>query len=222
MLRRCDKHRASQLPEGTPRLPAAVQRPRRARETPRNLPLRTVLSGNFHHRRDTSAAGGGATVLGVALSANRRDDLVATTATRPRASGLPGYRETWPCEALSAGRARSLVRAAIQAWNLDCLLDRGTLVVSELVANAVQHTNCELVRVSITLPSPHRVRITVSDTSGKLPKWHHRDNADDESGRGFTLVASAVDEWGVDLHPEGKTVWVELTTHDAPCTDEGA
>ncbi|QKW48893.1 ATP-binding protein [Streptomyces buecherae] len=139
-----------------------------------------------------------------------------TTTTRPRATGFPGYSETWPCEAPSAARARSLVRAALQTWGLTCLIDRGVLAVSELVGNSVQHTNCELVQVNITMPGRHCVRIAVTDTSGKLPRLRFQSGDDDVSGRGLVLVSSTVDKWGVDVRHKGKTIWVEMMARQTP------
>ncbi|MFT2017748.1 ATP-binding protein [Streptomyces sp. 796.1] len=141
---------------------------------------------------------------------------MTTTTTRPRATGFPGYSETWPCEAQSAARARSLVRAVLQTWNLACLIDRGVLAISELVGNSVQHTNCELVQFSITMPDRHCVRISVTDTSEKLPRLRFRSSGEDMSGRGLTLVAFTADQWGVDVHPKGKTVWVEMLARQTP------
>ena len=56
------------------------------------------------------------------------------------------------------------------------------------------------------------VRIEVRDSSPvPLPPTCHRD-ADDETGRGLTVVAALARSWG--WHPEasGKVVWCELAS----------
>ncbi|MEU7313601.1 ATP-binding protein [Streptomyces sp. NPDC007083] len=139
------------------------------------------------------------------------------TAIRPNAIGVPGYSETWPCEAGSVSRARSLVRAALSAWGFDHLIEDGTLVVSELVSNSVQHTSCRLVRVSITLATHQRVRIAVSDKSLSLPEPNllEDDAEESEAGRGLLLVETLADHWDVEPHRWGKTVWADLLTETA-------
>ncbi|WP_093849113.1 ATP-binding protein [Streptomyces pini] len=132
-----------------------------------------------------------------------------TIAARPHAIGAPGYSETWPCEPESAGRARSLVRAAISAWGLEQLIDDGTLITSELVGNAVQHSDCRLLRVSVTLVKPGRVRIAVADKSTSPTKLL-KPRDDDTGGRGLLLVNELADGWGTDHRRWGKVVWAEV------------
>lgn len=64
---------------------------------------------------------------------------MAVTAT-PRSTGHPGYSETLPCAAESAETARGLVRTALSACGLEHLVDDGALIVTELVANAAEHS----------------------------------------------------------------------------------
>ncbi len=131
------------------------------------------------------------------------------TATRPHAIGAPGYSETWPCEPESAGRARSLVRAALHTWGLEVLVDDGVLIVSELVGNAVQHSRCRLFRASITLVGPGRVCLAVSDRSTALPKVQDA-KRDSVAGRGLLLVDELADQWDTDVRRWGKIVWAEI------------
>ncbi len=54
------------------------------------------------------------------------------------------------------------------------------------------------------------VRIDVHDSSPvPLPPGCHRD-ADDETGRGLTVVAALAESWGWQPGPSGKVVWCEL------------
>ncbi|MBC7307158.1 MAG: ATP-binding protein, partial [Dietzia sp.] len=101
---------------------------------------------------------------------------------RPNATGVPGYAETMPREPESARRARSLVTASLSTWRMDELADAGTLIVSELVGNAVLHTSCRLIRVATRRIAANRVRIEVTDSSRGLPEMGCGDS-DRECGR---------------------------------------
>lgn len=132
-----------------------------------------------------------------------------TPVTRSTAIGAPGYSETLPCEDASARRARLLVGATLNAWGLGNLVDTGALIVSELVANAVQHSGCPTMRVSISRGSDDRVRITVSDNSRATPVVR-RPSRDAEAGRGILLIKAHACRWGTDVRQWGKDVWAEL------------
>lgn len=129
--------------------------------------------------------------------------------TRARPTGPPGHSETLPREPESAATARRLVRAALTVWDLDELSADGALIVSELVANAVQHARRGSIRVVIDRPGPAHVRIGVVDLSKALPLRKEPD-AEDESGRGLTLVATLAENWGTEPLPWGKRVWADL------------
>ncbi|WUH23668.1 ATP-binding protein [Streptomyces sp. NBC_00448] len=134
--------------------------------------------------------------------------MTVTTIARPR--GHPGYSETLPCVVESAEIARQLVRTVLSAWGLDDLVPDGTLIVTELVANAAQHTRGPLIRVTVDRPSSAIVRIGVVDRSHTLPQLRQPDS-DDERGRGLALVDSLTERWGTDRLPLGKRVWGVLT-----------
>ncbi|MQS01385.1 ATP-binding protein [Streptomyces sp. OF1] len=114
-----------------------------------------------------------------------------------------------PCEPESARRARLLISAALNTWGIGDLVDTATLVVSELVGNSVQHTPCRLLRVTVSRPAPHCVKIAVTDQSRTVPDM--TSPADEaEEGRGLFLVDVLSVRWGYDRHGWGKTVWAEL------------
>jgi anti-sigma regulatory factor (Ser/Thr protein kinase) len=130
----------------------------------------------------------------------------------PRPIGHPGYTETLPREPESAAAARRLVRLSLAAWGLEALAEDGALVVSELVANAVQHACRESIRVTVTRPGPAHVRIGVVDFSKVPPRRRAATDAGDaEDGRGLPIVEHLAAVWGTDpLPPWGKRVWGEL------------
>ncbi|MFE6194456.1 ATP-binding protein [Streptomyces sp. NPDC057838] len=129
--------------------------------------------------------------------------------TRARRTGHPGYSETLPRQPESAAPARRLVRAACAVWRLDDLAEDGALIVSELVANAVQHARRESIRVAVDRPGAGRVRIGVVDFS-KAPPVRKASGPEHEGGRGLALVTKLADAWGSEPLPWGKRVWAEL------------
>ncbi|GAB3644454.1 hypothetical protein GCM10028832_33100 [Streptomyces sparsus] len=128
---------------------------------------------------------------------------------RSRSTGSPGYSETLPRRPESAAAARRLLRVALAVWDLADLAEDGTVIVSELVSNAVRHARRESVRVVIDRPGPARVRIGVVDFSKARPV-RRNPGAEDESGRGIALVRELAEAWGTELLPWGKHVWAEL------------
>ncbi|MCT9077891.1 ATP-binding protein [Streptomyces fulvoviolaceus] len=133
---------------------------------------------------------------------------------QPRPTGHPGYSETLPGLEESAEVARRIVKTALSAWHLEELTDSGILLVSELVANAVKHTNSRNIRVVISRPSARYVRIAVVDKSRTMPEMPKLDESDDQDvslgGRGLVLIDALSDRWGTDLYRWGKRVWGEL------------
>ncbi|MFG2579787.1 ATP-binding protein [Streptomyces malaysiensis] len=129
--------------------------------------------------------------------------------TTTRSSGHPGYTETLPCTAQSAATARRLVRTALAVWGIEHCVDAATLIVSELVANAVNHTDTRVIRVTVTRPAPGLVRVAVVDKCRTLPVPRTA-GADDERGRGLAVVEECAWRCGIDRLPWGKRVWGEL------------
>lgn len=137
----------------------------------------------------------------------------AITVSRAAAISPPVYTETLPRRPESASRGRRLTVAALSAWGLSELEDAGNLIVSELVANAVEHTACPSIRVTVSRPAPGRVRIAVTDTSSQVPT-PGTPSDEDEHGRGLLVVASLAADAGTDLLRRGKRVWAELVTEE--------
>ncbi|MBK3381029.1 MULTISPECIES: ATP-binding protein [Streptomyces] len=129
--------------------------------------------------------------------------------TRARQTGHPGYSETLPRQPESAATARRLLRTACAVWGLDALAEDGALIVSELVANAVQHARRESIRVVIDRPGAARVRVGVADLSRARPVQREADDSE-EGGRGLRLVAALAADWGTDERRWGKIVWADL------------
>lgn len=132
------------------------------------------------------------------------------------AGRMPAYAETLPRGAVSAPRARRLVRLALDVWGLPGVQDAAELVVSELVTNAVLHAQSDRVRVSVTRLGAEQVRVAVVDLSKDRPAVRAA-GEEQESGRGLGIVeALSGGRWGVDPLPCGKRVWATLSPEGEP------
>ena len=112
-------------------------------------------------------------------------------------------------DALSARAARRFVSEALDGFDDDGdLTDTVTLLVSELVTNAVLHAGSDVeVMVQLTATA---VRIEVTDASAEAVSPRAATDEED-SGRGLALVGSLARRWGVRPAPGGgKTVWFEV------------
>lgn len=110
--------------------------------------------------------------------------------------------------AVSARRARAAVQAVATDAGREDLVDDATLVVSELVANAVLHARTDIVLVADV--GPDGLHVEVTDGSSILPHWSPS-LASATSGRGLLLVERLCTQWGVVRRAQGgKTVWAHL------------
>jgi DNA-binding NarL/FixJ family response regulator len=110
----------------------------------------------------------------------------------------------------SARAARRFVSQVLTGWDDDegDLTDTVTLLVSELVTNAVVHAGSD-VEVAVRLTST-AARIEVTDASAEAISPRDA-TSEEDSGRGLALVETLAPRWGVRPAPGGgKTVWFEL------------
>lgn len=125
---------------------------------------------------------------------------MSASPARSQSVSLPGEPE-------DAAAARRVLRRALIAWKADALEASASLLLSELVANAVLHARTEI-QVRITL-TDDALRLEVADRSSRPPRLRRYD-LDAATGRGIALVAAVARTWGVELTEEGKVVWCEL------------
>jgi anti-sigma regulatory factor (Ser/Thr protein kinase) len=111
--------------------------------------------------------------------------------------------------------ARHLVLDLLGAWRSPHDAGDAALLVTELVANVVDHVGGdETFALELDL-SDGWLRIGVIDGSAVRPVARELE-AGASRGRGLLLVESLADRWGVDDHHGGKRVWFELApVHDA-------
>ncbi|MDL2075841.1 ATP-binding protein [Streptomyces sp. GXMU-J15] len=126
---------------------------------------------------------------------------------RSKVTGASDCTLELPCIPESVGRARALVSSVLNAWGVDGdLADDGEVIVSELLANVVEHTETPLAEVTIERQGDRFIRIGVSDQSHTAPQVKTPDD-EGESGRGLRLVATLSLRWGYDTHRWGKVTW---------------
>jgi anti-sigma regulatory factor (Ser/Thr protein kinase) len=111
--------------------------------------------------------------------------------------------------ALSASRARSLVRDFLADIGDQEMCENVQLVVSELVTNAVLYATSPI-RLVLRLDA-NVLRVEVHDGSRLLPRVKH--NAlEAVTGRGLHIVGHYAERWGSDNEASGKSVWCEVRT----------
>lgn len=113
--------------------------------------------------------------------------------------------------------AREISAALLREWRMWYLLDDVSVVVSELVTNAVQHGD----PLAVTGPGGGGIQLSlmrggseficaVRDGSDRLPQRREADLAA-EGGRGLALVNAFAQEWDViRTPPRGKFVWAQF------------
>ncbi len=99
---------------------------------------------------------------------------------------------------------------------LDHLTYAATMLVSELVANAVLHTGTPL--VVVIAPDDEHLRVEVHDGSTLLPVRKHYSTMSG-TGRGLMLVERMATTWGSHRTADGKMVWFELDGQATPVID---
>jgi PAS domain S-box-containing protein len=135
------------------------------------------------------------------------------------AEELTAYdREVWvnlTPEATSVRTARLALAHAAHVWGLQPVEDVAVLLTSELVTNAIRHTEGGLRLRVVRRPGGLRVEVHDRDLQA-MPQLHRRaeDGSDDlaEGGRGLQFVAELATRWGVETLAGSKQVWFELDT----------
>ncbi|UGQ12248.1 SpoIIE family protein phosphatase [Yinghuangia sp. ASG 101] len=140
------------------------------------------------------------------LTGREHDDvallLVRAQAGRERAAALE-----LPPTPRAAREARVFARAVLGRWRRAAVLDGACSVVTELVANAVEHARTPMeLRLSLR---PGRLVVQVADHDGRLPR-RLAAGAADERHRGLMIVNALSADWGTRPTDTGKVVWAEL------------
>ncbi len=118
----------------------------------------------------------------------------------------------------AAAKARRFVADVLSAADLREVVDDAQLVTSELVANALLHTDSP-VRVTVTVTG-RTARVDVHDECPTLPVPGVL-GRESISGRGLLMVDRMTQRWGVTRVPGvGKSVWFELVAGMPTAADD--
>nr|WP_325051410.1 ATP-binding protein [Streptomyces corynorhini] len=111
---------------------------------------------------------------------------------------------------------RHALREMLHHWQERDSAAVAELLISELVTNALVHTETGAVVTATVADS--RLRVEVRDFVATLPRppLPGRPVPDDSThGRGLALVRTLADDWGIRARPVGKVVWFELNGESA-------
>lgn len=132
----------------------------------------------------------------------------------PRLTELQQRRIRLAADPRSVTEARRQIRAAIAVWDVPVDPETASLLVSELVTNAITHDGVGPGGVMMSVRVARgRLRVDVYDTSGVLPEPERDTPVDAETGRGLLLVETLSDQWGCYRTPGGKAVYFTLSLH---------
>ncbi|MFI2432890.1 ATP-binding protein [Streptomyces sp. NPDC018693] len=143
--------------------------------------------------------------------------MSAAEDTTDTAPGLPQphqlRRRLGRADLREVSAARRAVRELLRHWERPEGSEIAELLTSELVTNALVHTDHDAV-LTATL-GPAGLRVEVRDFVAHRPRLRVPNADDGTHGRGLVLVESLADAWGVCPHGVGKAVWFELGGADA-------
>ncbi|MFJ8357114.1 SpoIIE family protein phosphatase [Streptomyces sp. NPDC093984] len=147
--------------------------------------------------------------------ANRSDDVALLLVRYDGMAMLP-LRESWTVWRVpeAVRHARRFTRRTLRSWGVPEETDTVLLVVSELVTNALVHTDGQ-VRLDLTL-SNHRLRVAVADSSPRTPVKPTSIGWEATGGRGILLVEAMSDTWGTLPVSGGKQVWADIVLEHSP------
>ncbi|MFD8717324.1 SpoIIE family protein phosphatase [Streptomyces sp. NPDC059629] len=147
-------------------------------------------------------------------NAHRADD-VALLLMRYDGMAVRPLRESWTVWRVpeAARHARRFSKRTLRSWGVtDDAMDTALLIVSELVTNALIHTDGP-VRLDLTQVD-HRLRIAVADASPRSPVKPPNIGWEATGGRGILLVEAMSAAWGTVPVSGGKQVWADLVEDD--------
>jgi anti-sigma regulatory factor (Ser/Thr protein kinase) len=121
------------------------------------------------------------------------------------------HRATFELAPEAASQARAVVNAELGPAVSAKVLEDATLLVSELVTNAVRHApRAGIPEIELRLKlDPERIRVVVSDPGAGFVAEPRMPTASGSSGWGLYLVDRIADRWGV-ITKTGSEVWFEI------------
>ncbi|MPY61661.1 SpoIIE family protein phosphatase [Streptomyces spongiae] len=158
----------------------------------------------------------------------RREDDVALLLLRYDGMKVRPVRAGWVVWRLpdAVMHGRRFAARTLRSWSIGDEADAVLLIVSELVTNALVHTQ-GAVRLDLT-HAGDRVRIAVTDSSPRAPAKPVVVDWESTGGRGLFLVEAMSASWGSVPVGGGKQVWSEIVVpppepepaQDGPAPDD--
>jgi hypothetical protein len=133
--------------------------------------------------------------------------------------GFAEFRLRFLAEDLAGFVARKTVRAALEIWDLSCLVDSSLVVINEMVTNAAKAAPGDWMEICVRR-IPKGAILECWDCAPELPKAPGPLDLDSEGGRGMSVIATYSVEYGVNPSRDrcGKTVWALMTPeHENLC-----
>ena len=162
----------------------------------------TTIAGTSMTRRTRGARGTGE----AESTGETGQDSVETTTEPGRGSQL--RRRLGRADLRAVPEARRAVRELLRGWGKPGRSETAELLTSELVTNALVHTDDDAVLTATV--SPSGLRVEVRDGAAGRPRPGAPTPDEGTHGRGLILVESLADTWGVRAQGGGKVVWFEL------------
>lgn len=121
--------------------------------------------------------------------------------------------------------ARALIRTALLDLDAGADGDIAELLTAELVANAVKHTEGDVIELVVQLLPTAGCHVEVHDLDPEPPSDLYGPLREPdpwaEGGRGLLLISALSSEFGHRLTERGKAVWFQLPAHEGreevPC-----
>lgn len=151
------------------------------------------------------ARGGGPMARG-AFSAETVEEAAGGVTVKAGAEQL--RRRLGRADLRAVPEARRALRDLLRQWGRPGRSEIAELLTSELVTNALVHTDHDAVLTATV--SPRGLHVEVRDFVGRRPTPRKQNAEDATHGRGLLLVQSLADAWGVRAHGVGKAVWFDL------------
>lgn len=120
---------------------------------------------------------------------------------------LPVASTRLPPHPASTRAARAFVAEHLRTWHLEPAIDDATLLVSELVTNAILHARSPVHLVVRKVKVSVRVEVYDEGSGIAQPLYPELEAT---AGRGLGLVQAVAARWGIDDVDMGKTVWFEI------------
>ncbi|MFI5530497.1 SpoIIE family protein phosphatase [Kitasatospora sp. NPDC051853] len=159
-------------------------------------------------------------VASLAADSTEREDDIALLLLRwdGPAGGLAAQqlrRRIGQADLARISELRGELRDALRRWGVAELVDSAELLASELVTNAIRHTDRDAMFTARLYregagEGRARLRVEVEDESDLWPT-RRTPGEQASSGRGLMLVEALADAWGVEPRGTGKRMWFELS-----------